>query len=331
MTKSIRLSIGTAALLGLAKCKLDATPTTAYTMTYTQSRCRANCAFCAQARDSSTNADKLSRVTWPTFSLNQVLNTFSENNFQTSFNRICIQTLYYPSLVTDLTYLVTQFRKYLPLIPISIALPPLTSTQLQMLYDQGVDRVAISLDAVTPDIFERIKGEGVKGPFTWNHHYYALESARKIFGSARTTTHLIIGLGETDYQTVNLIQDLVTKGITIGLFPFTPVTGTPLAEQKRPSLERYRRIQLAHYLLQNQLVTVNQLKFDSSGQLTAFELQKDLLTDIIARGKAFQTAGCPSCNRPFFTEQPGGPIYNYPKPPTAETLQEIKNQLAEVL
>ena len=171
MTKSIRLSIGTAALLGLAQCKMDATPTTAYTMTYTQSRCHANCAFCAQARDSGTNADKLSRVTWPSFSLNQVLTTFTEDNFKPSFNRICIQTLYYPSLINDLTYLVTQFKKCLPSIPISIALPPLTSTQLQTLYHQGVNRVAISLDAVTPDIFEQIKGEGVKGPFTWNQHY----------------------------------------------------------------------------------------------------------------------------------------------------------------
>lgn len=331
MTKTIRLSIGTAALLGLVQCKLDAAPTTAYTMTYTQSRCRANCAFCAQARDSSTNANKLSRVTWPTFVLKQVLTALTENNLQSSFNRICIQTLYYPSLVNDLTHLVTQYKTYLPQVPISIALPPLPPNQLQSLKDQGVDRVAISLDAVTPDIFDRIKGNGVKGPFTWSQHLHTLESARKLFGPGRTTTHLIIGLGETEYQTVHLIQDLVNKEVTIGLFPFTPVTGTPLAELKRPTLDKYRRIQLAHYLLQNQLVTANQMQFDSSNQLIDFGLQKEILTDIIARGKAFQTAGCPSCNRPFFTEQPGGPIYNYPEPPTAEALKEVENQLAGVL
>ena len=331
MTKTIRLSIGTAALLGLVQCKLDAAPTTAYTMTYTQSRCRANCAFCAQARDSSTNANKLSRVTWPTFVLKQVLTALTENNLQFSFNRICIQTLYYPSLANDLTHLVTQYKTYLPQVPISIALPPLPPNQLQSLKDQGVDRVAISLDAVTPDIFDRIKGNGVKGPFTWSQHLHTLESVRKLFGPGRTTTHLIVGLGETEYQTVHLIQDLVNKEVTIGLFPFTPVTGTPLAELKRPTLDKYRRIQLAHYLLQNQLVTANQMQFDSSNQLIDFGLQKEILTDIIARGKAFQTAGCPSCNRPFFTEQPGGPIYNYPEPPTAEALKEVENQLAGVL
>jgi biotin synthase len=331
LTKTIRLSIGTAALLGLAQCKLDAAPTTAYTMTYTQTRCYANCAFCTQARTSSTNANRLSRVTWPAFSLKQVLTTLTENNLPVPFNRICIQTLYYPSLVRDLNHLVTQFKKSLPKIPISIALPPLTPNQLQNLYKQEVDRVAISLDAVTPDIFERIKGDGVEGPFTWDQHYQALESARKTFGPDRTTTHLIIGLGETEYQTVHLIQDLVNKGITIGLFPFTPVTGTSLVEMKRPTLGKYRRIQLAHYLLQNHLITANQIQFDSYSQLTGFELQKEHLTDIIARGKAFQTAGCPSCNRPFFTEKPGGPIYNYPEPPTTEALQEIENQLAGVL
>jgi biotin synthase len=300
-------------------------------MTYTESRCRANCAFCAQARNSSASANKLSRVTWPQFSLNRVLTAFSENYFQAPFQRICIQTLYYPSLVNDLSHLVTQFKKHLSQVPISIALPPLSSNQLQSLYDQGVDRVAISLDAITREIFEQIKGEGVKGPFTWNQHHKALESARKIFGSGRTTTHLIIGLGETEYQTVHLIQDLVNKGVTIGLFPFTPVTGTSLAEQKQPTLGKYRRIQLAHYLIQNQLATANQIQFDSSNQLTGFELQKGHLIDIIARGKAFQTAGCPSCNRPFFTEQPGGPIYNYPEPITAKAIREIENQLAGVL
>ncbi len=329
MTKTIRLSIGTAALLGLVQCKLDAVPTTAYTMTYTHSRCTANCAFCAQARGSSANANKLSRVTWPSYPLSQVIQVLNEMIFP--FERLCIQTLHFPTLMKDLTQLVTLFKTHLPKIPLSIALPPLSHDQIQTLYELGVDRVAISLDAITPNLFNRIKGSEVNGPFTWDQHNQTLESARAIFGPGRTTTHLIIGFGETEYQSVNLIERLLDKGINIGLFPFTPINGTPLAEMKRPTVNQYRRVQLAYHLLHNHLVTTDQMKFNSSHEIVNLGLSKERLKDIIARGKAFQTTGCPSCNRPFFTEQPGGPIYNYPIPPSNEALNEIEHQLAGVL
>ena len=325
------LSIGTAALLGLVQCKLDALPTTAYTMTYTESRCSANCAFCAQARKSSAKANRLSRITWPSFPLDKIINALIEQNSNQPFQRLCIQTLCYPNLFENLTQLVTLFRSHLPNIPLSIALPPIEAKQLQALYDQGVDRVAVSLDAITPTLFNEIKGAGVKGPFSWKHHLRALGIARLIFGPGRATTHLIIGLGETERQAVHLIQQLVNKSITVGLFPFTPIPGTSLANRERPTLQQYRRIQLAHHLLQNRLVTLDQIQYNSRQDITKFNVHREILVDIIARGKAFQTAGCPSCNRPFFTEQPGGPIYNYPEAPTAHVLEEITYQLAGVL
>jgi biotin synthase-related radical SAM superfamily protein len=300
-------------------------------MTYTQSRCSANCAFCAQARESSAKANQLSRITWPDYSLELVLDALTENRKTASFKRFCIQTLCYPKLEQDLTYLVSLFKRQLPQVPISIALPPLSAKQLNALNALGVDRVAISLDAITPPIFERIKGKGVKGPFTWNQHYHALESAQAIFGPGRVTTHLIIGLGETEYQTIQLIWDLTAKGVRIGLFPLTPLTGTPLAQHDRPALDKYRRIQLALFLIQNALATPIQMRFDSSKQLISFGMRKETLEDVIARGKAFQTTGCPSCNRPFFTENPGGPLYNYPYPPSNASLHQIRNQLGGIL
>ena len=331
MVESIRLSIGTAALLGLVKCKLDAKPTTAYTMTYTSSRCNANCAFCSQARGSNAKAHQLSRVGWPAYPLSQVIDTLTQRTQRLPFERLCIQTLLYPNLIKDLTHIVNVLKYHIPEVPISLALPPLEAYLVQNLYEAGVDRVAISLDAVTSHLFDAIKGSGVKGPFTWNRHFKALETVRAIFGPNRTTTHLIIGLGETEAQTVNLMEQLFKKGINIGLFPFTPITGTSLANKNRPTLDQYRRIQLAHYLLQNQLITTDQIQFNAMNKIEDYGLSNETLRDIIARGKAFQTAGCPSCNRPFFTEQPGGPIYNYPTRPSDEALREIEHQLAGVL
>jgi biotin synthase len=52
LPKQIRVSVGTAIILGLIKGKLDAEPTTAYLMTYKAGKCTANCGFCPQARDS---------------------------------------------------------------------------------------------------------------------------------------------------------------------------------------------------------------------------------------------------------------------------------------
>ena len=228
----------------------------------------------------------------------------------------------------DLEQLVKEFTQHLPSIPISIALPPLELDQIQHLFDLGVDRVAISLDAATPKLFDTIKGNGAKGPFRWEQHNSALQNALSVFGAGRTTTHIIIGLGETDEQAITLFQEFTDQGITIGLFPFTPISGTALAKQHRPSIKRYRRIQLAHFLIQNQLAHLDQMKFNSpQKQLVHIDLPLGTLREVIECGTAFQTSGCPSCNRPFFTENPGGPLYNYPRPPNETEIKEIRNQL----
>ena len=61
----LNVSIGTAAVLGLADVAMDVAPTTAYLMV--GGRCSMACRFCAQARTSQAGALNLSRVTWPEF------------------------------------------------------------------------------------------------------------------------------------------------------------------------------------------------------------------------------------------------------------------------
>ncbi len=73
LPESIRVSVGTAIVLGLLEGKLDAQPTTAYLMTYRTGKCTANCGFCPQARASKSSTELLSRVTWPTFPTPNVL------------------------------------------------------------------------------------------------------------------------------------------------------------------------------------------------------------------------------------------------------------------
>jgi biotin synthase len=298
---------------------------------YTPTRCAANCAFCAQARESTAKANQLSRVTWPDFPLSKFIDSFQANQHELPFQRLCVQTLLYPQLFNDLTHLIKTFQNQLPRLPISLALPPLSQDQFQYLHDLGVNRIAVSLDAVTPELFQKIKGPAVKGPFLWDQHNQALQAALSIFGKNRTTTHIIIGLGETEYQTSRLIQELTDKGITIGLFPFTPIEGTALVTKTRPSLPQYRRMQLVHYLIRKKISHISQMKFDSTSiQLTDFGVSLETLTDVLIQEEVFQTTGCPSCNRPFFTEEPGGPLYNYPHPPSDAALRQIRDQLGGI-
>ncbi len=298
---------------------------------YTPVRCAANCAFCAQARESQTSANRLSRVTWPEYSLSKVLTKLSLLGSDSPFQRLCFQTLIYPRLKEDLVHLIDTIHETVPSLPLSAALPPLPQTFLYKLKELGLERVAISLDAVSPVIFQAIKGWGTKGPFRWETHIQALEDTLVVFGRGKTTTHLIMGLGETEKETVNLIQEMTNRGIEIGLFPFTPIAGTPLAHRTKPSIQAYRRIQLAHFILKHHIARVEDFKFDKQTQIiSSYGITREELSAIVDTGKAFQTAGCSGCNRPFFTERPSE-IYNYPTSLPVEKLHEIRQQLEGVI
>jgi biotin synthase-related radical SAM superfamily protein len=64
------------------------------------------------------------------------------------------------------------------------------------------------------------------------------------------------------------------------------------------------------------------MDFDAEGRLIG------LGALLPASGEPFQTSGCPDCNRPFYNEQPSGPLYNYPRPLTAseagQAIQEME-------
>lgn len=327
----IRVSTGTAAALGLVQCKLDAVPTTAYLMMHIRGRCAANCAFCAQARTSRTPQGHLSRISWPVFPLTQVLASLSNQIHGSLFKRICIQTLYYPKLMGDLLPAVEALHRLVPFLPVSVALPPLSRPELVRIRSAGAERVAISLDTATPQLFSILKGSDVSSTFHWETHVQALRDAIAVFGAGKTTTHLILGLGETEQEAVTCIQWLTDLGITVGLFPFTPIPGTRLAERPPPPVEQYRRLQLAHYLIAQHHARAEQMTFHPVGQhIVGFGLSEDLLPSVIGDGLAFQTAGCRGCNRPFFTERPSGPLYNFPAAPSARDIRQINRQLGVV-
>lgn len=324
--KKIRVSSGSAIVLGLLRGKLDAKPTTAYLLTYRSGKCSANCSFCPQAKTSKSRADMLSRVAWPLFPTRQVLLGIEHAVKNDLIKRICIQTLNNPTIFDSILRLAKEIQSRAN-VPISVSCQPLDQDMLQRLADAGVDRITIPLDAATKELFEKIKGRQVGGPYVWEKQREALMNVVKIMGRGHVGTHLIVGLGENEREIIKTIQWCVDIGVYPGLFAFTPIMGTALENHPQPSLGSYRRIQVAHYLITHGKARYEKMIFDASGHLIDFGISKKHLIQIIRRGSPFKTSGCPGCNRPYYNEKPSGPIYNYPRELLPEEIAQIKRQI----
>jgi biotin synthase len=319
----IRVSIGSAIVLGLLRGKLDAKPTTIYLLTWQKGKCSANCGFCPQARESKGRADLLSRVTWPTFQTKQVVDALERTVLEGAINRVCIQTLNYPQVFDEVLLLVSEIKSRVA-VPISVSCQPFNPEKIKELADVGVNRISIALDAATEEIFDMVKGRKIGGPYRWEKQCNALQEAVIIFGEGSVSTHLIVGLGETEKEICKTIQWCADLGVYPGLFAFTPIPGTALENNPQPSLSSYRRVQVAHYLLTHRKSRLENMAFDRNSFIADYGISKEQLLRVIDSGEPFLTSGCPGCNRPYYNERPGGPLYNYPRSLLPEEIEEAK-------
>lgn len=324
--EQIRVSLGTALVLGMLKGKLDAEPTTAYLMTYKEGKCTANCGFCSQARGSKSSTELLSRVSWPTFRTINVVTAISEMAQKWKIKRVCIQALNYPSVFVHLEALVKKIKLESD-IPISVSCQPLRKENINLLAKAGVDRLGIALDAASEALFKKVKGKNAGGSYSWENQFNMLSEALMIFGKGNVSTHIIVGLGETEKEAIQVIQRCVDMTVLPALFAFTPIRGTVLENCFPPAVESYRRVQLARYLIVKGLARCEAMHFDDEEKITCFGLANQELKPVIESAEPFLTSGCRDCNRPFYNEKPSGPIYNYPKKPNKEELEKIKKQL----
>jgi biotin synthase-related radical SAM superfamily protein len=326
LPERIRVSTGSAIVLGLLQGRLDAKPTTIYLLTYRDEKCSANCGFCPQAKTSKGRADMLSRVTWPPFPTERVFSRIERITKADAVERVCIQALNYPTVFDDILSLVGEIKSRAK-VPISVSCQPLDREKMKMLAEGGVDRISIALDAATEEIFDKIKGRIAGGPYVWEKQREALREAVKVFGEGNITTHLIVGLGETEEEMVRIIQWCVDLGVYPGLFAFTPISGTLLEKSPQPSLSHYRKVQIAHYLITHGKMRCENMIFDDDGCLINFGVSGEQLREVIDTGEPFVTSGCPGCNRPYYNEKPSGPLYNYPGQLLPEEIAEIERQI----
>jgi len=336
----IRISIGSAVKLGLKKLKVDVLPTNCHLLTYHPDGCIGNCGFCPQSQhthqlltDSDEDQEHLSRVLWPSFELNHVLEIFKEkfptfNRSENGFQRICIQSLNYDKFESDVDAILRKLRKATN-IPISIAIPPVSEKKIQFYKDIGVDRICFALDTATPELFESVKGSGCEGPYSWDEHISLLKKSVEIFGRGYVSTHLIIGFGETEREILEFVQHMKDLGVRSGFFAFFPVQKTRFETRSRPNLISFRKSQLGKFLLDTQKWKISDFQFNDNGELQLFPIDTLELQRIIAISAPFETSGCPGCNRPYYTSSPREEQYNYPRKISISEQEKIYAELSE--
>ena len=302
----MRVSIGTAGVLGLARVPMAVAPTTAYLMV--GDRCVMNCAFCAQARESVGDGSALSRVTWPEYTVGEVSRALKRAEERDLVQRICLQVTASKDSYDEVLRVIRRLRRSV-FLPLSVAILPADISQVVELLEAGVDNIGFGLDAASEQVFQEFKGQH------WEHMLQVIELTGERF-SGIGSVHLIVGLGESEREMVERMMWVRDLGLGLGLFAFTPVRGTRMADLPQPSLGKYRRMQVARWLILNHHARAIHFDYSDSGILTAIRLMN--WRDRVSDGRAFQTSGCPACNRPFYNERPGGTIYNYAQPLTLE-------------
>ena len=83
-------------------------------------------------------------------------------------------------------------------------------------------------------LFEKVKGKGAGGSYSWERQFSMLDEALAVFGKGNVSTHVIVGLGETEKEAAQIIQRCVDMSVLPALFAFTPIRGTGLENDSAP-------------------------------------------------------------------------------------------------
>lgn len=330
----VRISLAAAMTLGLEGGLFyrDARLTCINILMQYQDGCRANCLYCGQAREVLGGSDckNLIRVEWPSHRLDEVIER--TKGVQERVERVCVAMITHPRAGEDLLAIVKRVREEVDL-PVSTLITPtlMTKEQMRRIRRAGADMIGIAVDAAASDLFHSLRGREARGPHQWGRYVQGLREAVEIMGQGKVGCHLIAGLGETEEEMVSMIQRVYDLGARTHLFSFFPEAGSMMEEWPQPSLEQYRRVQLARYLIDSGISRFGRMSFDDGGRLIYLGVDSEVLRRVVEAGAAFKTSGCPGCNRPFANERPGRPIRNFPFEPTHGDIQRIKEQLRSAL
>lgn len=226
----VQISTAAAVTLGVVPGKLfrcSCTRCLNLLLTYPEG-CRANCAYCGLARHREARHDyadrNFIRVDWPALRVAELIDRVASQGAATPFHRMCISMITHPRSEADTFAILKAWTDRIPPgdIPVSILSNPTTMTRQDVarLDALGAEIFTVALDAATPDIFERTRGKGVASPHCWRKYWEVIDDAADIFGRGRFGAHIIVGMGETEREVLELVQRLVDKGGHSHLFCF---------------------------------------------------------------------------------------------------------------
>lgn len=302
--------------------------------------CTARCAYCglSGARDTGRPWSEQSfiRVDWPTVALDEVTSRL-RGGFCPHVERVCVSMITNGRARRDLITVVDRLHREVDSISALITPTIVDKEWLYRLKEAGADMVGVAIDAATRELFEKLRGQGIRGPHRWEKYWKTVGEAVEVFGRGKVGVHLIVGLGETEEGMVGTIQRAHNMGAQTHLFSFYPEEKSTMQDHPQPPIGKYRRIQLARYLINHGLSSVDKMGFDKDGRLIDYGVNEENLDGIIDSGMPFMTSGCPgktlenACNRPFDNCTPYqayiGELRNYPFQPNEEDVKIIRKQL----
>lgn len=296
--------------------------------------CAARCAYCGLSKERSGKHHEKSfiRVPWPAYRTTEIVQRIADR--QQRVKRICISHITNKHAINDSVILCRELRSSFD-IPVSLLISPTIVDREDLIEfkSAGADKIGVAIDLATPALFDRYRGNGVKGPHRWDIYMNRLADAIEIFGTRSAGSHFVTGMGETEKQMVATIQKIQDMGGWTHLFSFFPEKGSQMMHHPMPALDHYRRIQLARYLIDKDLSNAGRFRYDEDHKIIDFGVSAETLDAVISSGEPFRTSGCKgydgqvACNRPFGNSRPGPEMRNYPFPPTTSDIELIRGQL----
>jgi lipoyl synthase len=296
--------------------------------------CAARCAYCGLSKKRSGAYDTKSfiRVTWPTYAIDEIIERIADRTKKVK--RVCISMVTNKRAVQDTREVCARLRGSFD-IPVSLLVSPtlLSPDDLRDFKKAGADKIGVAIDLATPELFDRFRGKGVRGPHRWETYWECLKQAMDVFGEGNAGAHFMVGMGETEKEMCRAIQRVRDMGGRTHLFSFFPEAGSDLEETSSPPMAQYRRIQLARHLIDRLLAREEGFDYSGEGRIRSFGLGEEDLERIIDTGEPFRTSGCEgydgevACNRPYANSRPGPHIRNFPFPPEREDILRIRRQM----
>jgi biotin synthase len=296
--------------------------------------CRSDCGYCGLARSRAGAYEDKSfiRVEWPLVATDELVDRMA--SVAGRLTRVCISMVTHGSAYDDTLDITRRIRARVG-TPLSllVAPPTLDRQRLETLRRAGADMIGIGLDAVTEELFRSLRTDVPRGGLDWGKYWRIVDDAREIFGPWKVNCHTLVGLGETDRDLMAMFERLVDREIFSYLFCFNPEPDSRMAGHAKSTVTRWRRVQLAKFLLEEAGLPPAAFRYDAGGALAAVAAPRDLIERTVDDGWAFMTNGCPGeagepgCTRPMGSWRPSEAPRDYPYRPDANDLVAIRAEL----